>query len=324
MNRKGFEFSFGWLFAIIAGATILFIAVYATTRFLSTEQSVTNTESAQSIGSLLSPLETSLESSRVNVIGSSVNTRIYSDCAITDSSDSGETFGVQKLSVSTQSGIGQKWPEPGIASRNYNKYIFSHSIEEGKNFYVITQPFSYPYKTADTMMIFSDEERYCFVNTPDRILNILNSTDIPTLKFVSAKGDCIAGSRKVCFVGSGCDVDVFLSSKSVKNNGTLVYYGNPSIELNGDDILLLGAIFSSPSTYECQVQRLAKRIASLASLYEEKSALLVSTSCSANIIDIHSLALAALAVEKSADIKQLAQVVQEVEDENEPLTCKLY
>jgi len=324
MNNKGFEFSFGWLFAIIVGAAVLFLAIYASTKFISTEQTITNTEAGQSVGAILSPFETSLESSTVNVVSTGVPTRIYFNCSNANTGgQTGKTFGKQLIQVSVSSGLGVKWPEPGIANVFYNKYVFAQNMtEDSKKFYVLSVPFNYPYKVADLQIVFSDKQNYCFINAPQDVKNTLNSTYIPTVQLVSSSSECRSGSKRVCFVSSGCDIDVTLNSNSVKKNGQTLYYESPELEGNA---LMYGAIFADTKTYECQVQRLGKRISILGQVYQDKNSLISGAGCGSNLItELAALQSGAETITSSIDLRPLGSKAKEVRDKNEVQTCKLF
>jgi hypothetical protein len=60
MNKQGIEMGFSWIFAIIVGVVILFLAIYTTTRIIGTSRYELDTETAKKISILIDPLETSL------------------------------------------------------------------------------------------------------------------------------------------------------------------------------------------------------------------------------------------------------------------------
>ena len=68
-SKKAFlQISFAWLFAIIVGMVILFLAIYASTKIIKTEQIALDVETAKEIGVLLNPLETGFETGKTNSI----------------------------------------------------------------------------------------------------------------------------------------------------------------------------------------------------------------------------------------------------------------
>ena len=79
--RRGYlQVSFAWLFAIIAGIFILFLAIYMAVRVVETGTYQIDSKTAKNLGILLNPLETSIESAEKNKIILPVETRIYNEC----------------------------------------------------------------------------------------------------------------------------------------------------------------------------------------------------------------------------------------------------
>ena len=46
LGKRGFEFSFAWIFAVVVGAFILVLAIYAATQIIATEKYNLNTQTA--------------------------------------------------------------------------------------------------------------------------------------------------------------------------------------------------------------------------------------------------------------------------------------
>src|SRR3989338_153867 len=146
MFKKGYEFSFAWIFAILTGATIIFLAIYFATQISSLKRVEQQTEVGKEIGILLNPVETNLEQAKFVMITLRTETKIYNKC------NSGiGNFGSQELSAKIKSGLGEEWTnDPGVASSFYNKYLFSNDEIYGKKiFYVLAKPFKFPFKPAD-------------------------------------------------------------------------------------------------------------------------------------------------------------------------------
>lgn len=316
-NKRGFDFSFGWIFAIIVGGIIIFLAIYATTRFVDLERTQIDTEAGKEIGIILSPIETSLEDSRGTILEMPRESRIFNDC------DSYGNFGSQQISVSTKSGIGEEWQRPGFKSTFYNKYLFSSQTMEGKRFVVFVKSFEMPFKVADVMTLFPEDKMYCFINPSREVeedLSDLNET-FPGLNvnFVDNIEDCDTLSEKVCFeaVDRDCDTIVNTQAKSVKKYGQTMYY---------TDSLIYGAVFSDPGVYECQVKRLMKRISELSLLYYDKTNFLTPRGCSSNMgDDLITYSSESADVNSSAELKQLEVLSKYIGDKNERISeCKLF
>lgn len=314
INKKGFEFSFGWIFAIFVGAAIIFLAIYAATSITKQGRNVQDTLAGQQLGIILSPVETSLQSiNKAPDITFPVVTRVYNTC------DSTGNFGVQKISIATQSGVGAQWQNPGVPSTFYNKYIFSASTLEGKTATAFDKPFNFPFKVADLIYLLSNNEKYCFIDSPNDIQDELSGLSIANINFTSDVKDCAKNSIEVCFVSSGCDIDVNLNSQSVKKYKQVLYY-------TGDDnALLYAAIFSDPAIYECQMKRLMKRTSQLAILYEGKSEALSPRGCSTNMeSDLAVFANQTLSLNSSIQLRELSIHVDNLGRSNSALSCKLF
>ena len=63
-GKKGFEFSFSWIFAIIVGAMIISLAVFAAVRAVNVGKTATETSLAKQFTVILEPFETKLASSK--------------------------------------------------------------------------------------------------------------------------------------------------------------------------------------------------------------------------------------------------------------------
>jgi len=313
-NKKGFEFSFGWIFAIIVGAVIIFLAIYGVTNFIKQQRGTSDTFAGKEIGIILSPVETSLESGKTNMISFPAETRVYNDCKTTGN------FGSQGIRVAMKSGVGKEWQEPGLPSIFYNKYIFSTSTVEGKKAMVLAKPFSMPYKVADIILLWSAEEDYCFVNPPKEIEDEIEDLSIERINVTSSKGNCKKNSKKVCFGSTGCDVDVDLISQRVKKYGQIIYYADDK-----ENALLYGAIFSDPGIYECQVKRLMKRASELALLYRAKSESLSPRGCSSNLeSDLITYSNQTSVFNSSIALNDIQYSADELGRRNNALSCKLF
>lgn len=280
-NKKGaLEFSFSWIFAIFAGIIILFFAIFAVIKLTKIFQFESTTTNAASIETFLNPLESGFESATKSLITTQIETKIYCRCSI---GNSDAYFGKQTFQTSEK--INNKWSDTGLEVTSQNRYVFSDEYVEGKNFYVYSKPFEFPFKIADLLYLTSNSTNYCFIRAPERIEEEMKKDlGSPNLFFEELSGDCPEESVIVCFnTGSGCDIFVKENEKSVKKNGELVYYEG--------DSLMYAAIFSNKETYECQLARLMKRGEQLSSIYKDKATFLTKkVGCESEIIsDLISL-----------------------------------
>ncbi|MCK4553176.1 hypothetical protein KAT80_03150 [Candidatus Pacearchaeota archaeon] len=301
MKRGYLQISFTWLFAIIAGAFILFIAIFMTLKLIGTEQVAQDLKSGKEIGVLLNPVEIGFESAKSTSITMPVETRITARC------ENDNKFGEQIINLSQKS-FG-KWTETNTEVRFPNKYIFSEN-PEGKTFYIFAKPFALGFKVADLIYMTSSEKEYCFKNAPDKIKNeieFLNQKNLVT-------ENCQADSIKICFSGS-CDIEVNYHAKYVRKAESKMYFS--------DDALMYAAIFSDSKNYECQVKRLMQRVANLALLYKDKADFISIRGCNSNL-NLLGLENAAKSLSSSANLNLVSSIAEEIDDQNKFAECRLW
>ena len=302
--------NFAWIFGILVGATILGIALYATTGLIETEGKITETEIAKQLGILLNPLETGLEEASYAVINLPIETQIINRCRTHGN------FGKQIIVTNERRGVGGLGEE-GEEISFFNKYIFSQEIEEGEKLYLIMKPLEMPYKIAD--MVFASAGDYCFVNSPSKIMEEIDGLNPKHIFQEENLEDCTFGSRSVCFGNvAGCDIEVNTGGNYVTKNGETVYY---------EGSLIYGAIFADSDIYECQVERLMKRNAELAYLYAEKSNFLSGKGCSSNL-GAELLNFASLLQfgeeDNSLKLLEISNIAENLEERNDLLECELF
>jgi len=317
-NKRGFEFSFGWIFSVVVGAVIIALAIYAATKLGNQESTIATSSSAKQFSILTSSFETGLEEDKPDSISFPSESIIFNECSLAGN------FGKQKISVADSSS-----PDKiGIAASISSKYYFSENEVKGKRMLVWSKPIMLPFKTADVMYIWSEDDRYCFIDTPkliednlDRLRRnnpLINQTIIFATSF--DKDNLCKKAVDVCFGGStNCNINVM--EDRVRKNGKEVYYG----VTNEDYTLLYAAIFSEPDIYECQLKRLMERTTSLALLYESKSEMLGSQGCGSSLQS--SLTQYAILTSEYNDSKDISSVLisaKELGVENEELSCPLF
>ena len=284
MNKRGYEFGFAWIFMILIGSAIIIIAIYATTQIVGTERTKIDTFRAKEIGTLLTPVETSLAQSKLAAIIVPQETRLFPNCTTNGN------FGEQILSALVKSNIGDEWqPFPGVESTFHNKYIFSQQeIRAEKNFFVFTKPFKFPFKIADVTMIWPDTEKYCFVfdstdGKKGEIKRELEDISPENVESVASISDCSENAKTICFSGN-CNISISLTTGRITyQNGNSVNYIE-SLDNNDKFALLFAGIFSDEEIYNCHLERLAKRAGTLSDLYRLKSNYLTPKGCSSSPI----------------------------------------
>ncbi|MEK6823589.1 MAG: hypothetical protein AABY06_01010 [Nanoarchaeota archaeon] len=311
LNKKGdLNISFGWLFAIIVGATILVLAIYGATKIIKTGQQEGQAVGAKELGVLLNPLETGFKSAISTPLQLRVETRIFNTC-----SDFGN-FGKQGIQTSEFSF--NKWTLPGVESSFENKYIFSKSPTEGKKFYIFSKPFEFPFKVSDLIYLTSENEKYCFdfSNAPQETEDI--EEEILQLNQANLVANCTKAdsqTTKVCFKsGTGCDINVNYNTKYVQKKQDKIYFEG--------DALMYAAIFSDQKIYECQVERLMKRTKQLAEIYKEKELIVSQKNCVSNLAGDLDLLISSL--ENANDYKiinSVSDLVEDIKNKNKYSSC---
>jgi len=308
MKKQGFEFSFAWLFAILAGIFILFLAIYAASRFIKTGQYQVSTVTAKQLSIIFEPMETGLASGKSSVANLREETRIYNKCSPIG------TFGKHRISLATK-GFGKKWKEPGGEISVPNKYLFSEDVVEGKKIYFSSMPFEMPWKVSE--IIFLTSEKYCFVNAPDEIES--NVKIMSNIKFENCSNEI-----KVCFSSTGdCDINVIDSCFDCDNEYEYGYVEKQGERMFYTGNLLYGAIFASPEIYECNVKRLVKRLREQALLYKDEADFLSSRCKSLPASSLLQLANVAK-ISEVEDLLLIRTVAEEVDEQNSASECSLW
>ncbi len=269
---KRAQFNFVWIFALVIGGAILFLAVYGALKTGDNQRYETDTKIAKSLSFLIDPLQAGFSEGSFGTINFKEETRINNFCF-------DEDLGSNKISVSTRSNIGEEWNIPGIETRIHNKYIFSSERDSGKTYYVFSKPFDFPYKISD--LIFITSKKYCFINAPDEILG-----EISIVQNIFSEDCSDEDLINVCFdSGSDCDITVVGSCSSSECDSL---YDSGLVSKTGSQLkyvgsLLYAAIYSSEDIYECNVNRLLHRTGKIAENFVLKADLMNSRNCNTNL-----------------------------------------
>ena len=308
-NKKGFEMSFTWMFAIIVGAFILFLAIYGVSKFIGNEQTLQDAKTGKDIGVLLNPLETGFESFKATTMDFPVETRIYNKCSLNG------FFGRQLLQVS-QKNFGE-WTKTDIDVGFSNKYIYSEVPLEGKKMVLFSKPFEFPFKVADLIYMVPANKYYCFANAPEEIADEIESLNQKNIR--SENCSLMENPVKVCFSSlSDCDVLVDYDAGGVRKGGEVMRFAG--------DALMYAAIFSQSQEYECQLKRLMKRISSLCDLYKNKAIFVETAGCNSGLDgDLTSFKNMASNLDSSSDLLSLSLFSEDIHQKNaNNWNCKLW
>jgi hypothetical protein len=322
LSSKGLQMSFAWLFAIIVGAFILFLAIVFVRNLIGIGTFEVGTETAKSLDVILNPLETSVDETRLTTIRLPSLTRIYNMC------DSGGDFGMQYLQV-TQQTFG-KWPEPGARIGIKNKYIFSASPAEGRKFYVFSRTFEFPFKVASVFLVIPAEKGFCFINAPEIIEDELTGLQQGQEPIFFFKG-CPENSEKVCFGTKSRDCEASVQGMCLDPLSCDSEYDRGEVR-NGDNILvyasrsmLYGAIVADAELYECQSLRLLKRAGHISGVYIDEAKFLSARGCNVNIEqELIQLENAGLNAKSSDDFRILQSLVEQLDKKNKDALCELW
>jgi hypothetical protein len=309
-NRKGaLEISFGWLFAIIAGAVILFLAIFLSSKIIGSSDEVVSAEVGKEITILLNPLETSFETAQTTSITIPLETRINNIC------ENSTPFGRQSLQLDQKRF--NKWTETDIKISSYNKYIFSKNETEGKTFYLFSKPFDFPFKIANLIYLTSSNDIYCFADAPLDIKQDLSNLNQKNIKIEN----CSSGDIMICFGSQKCDVNVNRAYGYVLKENSELYF----TDIGDSNALLYAAIFSDKEVYECQVQRLMLRLKELALIYYDKELITRNKNCDENLgATLMELSTVASGMKNSKELGLIKIYAEDVLEKNNARKCLLW
>lgn len=330
-SKKTQAMPFNWIFAIVVGVVIIFLAIFSASRYINLQRYHIDTEIAAQLSVLLNPLETTVASATATKLEIPRETRLQFSCKYTG-------IGREDLRVATRSGVGEEWQEYGSGVSMHNKYIFARSLEEGKKLYLFSKTFSMPFKIAD--LIYLTTTDFCFVKPPETIASELHDLEMENVQVVVNKRDCKKDVelKTVCFGSSSCDLNVFgqcygyqcdelgeysygvVENREQGSEGDveLLYYVTPE--------LLYAAIFSSPDLYRCNLNRLMYRVNMVSRLYIEKINLLKTRGCGTGELSekLGELALQASYLTRSDNPIQIKEVAEQADNLNSGLICKVF
>jgi len=311
-DKKAIALSFNWIFALVVGGVVLFLAIYGAGKFIETGERTISTETAASIVSLFDP-ETGLASGIANKeFKFKKQSKIFFDC---DESFNAP-FGRQRIYFSEQS-FGKEYGEISEKVPFYNRHVFADKEVEGKSFYIFSKPFFMGFKVTDIIII--DSKNYCFYNAPEDFKDELDEEglDIKQLVFLNSSSEKCEGVS-VCFnTNKNCEIKVSESGTYVEKNGVKTYYV---------ENLIYGAIFSSPEIYECNLKRIKNRFDELVKIYVDKISIIERQNCYSKIRG-KLLEAEAIEIENSRDfVQRIYPIVEDYDSINQLAKdgCELY
>jgi hypothetical protein len=303
---------FNWLFAIMAGGFILFLAIFAATKMVSFGSVTANTLNAKNFVNILETWEAGLAAGvKPPELKFKTDTRLYFTC----SADTDAPFGKQALSTSDQV-FKDRYSEEGYDVTIKSKYIFTENMLEGITFFPFSVGYFMPFKIAD-LIVFSDRN-YCFHDAPDQFKIDLEQLQLNNIQFPNKTTVC--EGVQVCFSSAkACDVVVSTAGRYVlKEEQRMFYDGN----------LIYAAIFSSPEIYKCNVRRLVSKFNQLGYIYIDKIKIIERKNCKSNVEDklYQMTAIAGNFSYSEAAFRNLIKLSEEIDAINNDADpgCKLY
>lgn len=318
---KKAQMEFAWIFAVIVGAMILFLAFYFVGTKLLSQHYEQATVEAHSLDILLNPFSSFGEIKVISqdVIALPQHSALSINCDKID-------LGYNEIII-TQKGTAS------IPRIVYDKYIYAEQNLEAKKFQVLSAPLEMPWRVADVIILWPFDKKYCFVSAPQFINETLgNSTDtglnISSIIFTQNKNLCPQNTTIVCFPGSGCDISVTIhESNNLGRRGSTTKRGQSPVYFAGD-ALLYASIFSSKDLYYCNFQRLMARLALQTDIYREKANALASKGCSATFnlgtLRQHAESISKASTISESNIAAIWQNAKLIKQQNDAADCKLY
>jgi len=310
MKKAIFGMSFNWMFAIIVGGFILFLAIYGASKFIKTSETTLYTETAARMASLLDPMETGLASGKATEISFQKESRFYFTC----DAKSFPPFGRQTLSFSEKT-FGEEFGKRSDRVNIKDKYIFTDDVIQGKKLFIFSKPFFLTFKVADLTIIFSND--YCFYDTPEEIEEDLGGLNIDSIHFVNKTSKTECKGIKVCFNSNkeNCNIKVSYNNNYLIKKGEKIYY---------TEDLIYAAIFSSPEVYKCNLKRLKNKFNQLSEVYLKKIEIIKRKGCSSNIgPKLESMIYPLVASTELLLLQSQAEEINIIND-GEESDCRLY
>jgi hypothetical protein len=321
MRKKAVvSMSFNWMFALIAGGIILFLAFFVAGRLLETGETTASTITAKQFLNTFDPLETGIASGKADQVVFPKPVRIYFEtCSHTINSG----FGRQTIMISEQS-LGNKWGENSTPVATNDKYVFAEKTVEGKQISLFTRPFKMPFKISDLLVISSKD--YCFFQAPIKVKRDLEGLrlDFYNVHFTDNIANCTGtlvcfdNPRRECKNGIRVfGVNNYETGTVVKNNKNMYFYNN----------LLYAAIFSDVEIYECNLKRLINRLIEQSHIYLDKIIVMQRTECRSTLnTELLTMISSAKTYTGSEDFNNLVLISKEIDKKNSRTrsACQLY
>jgi hypothetical protein len=152
---------------------------------------------------------------------------------------------------------------------------------QAKTFEVFSMPLNLPFRIDD--LIFIMDKDYCFVNAPAEVKGEIGMVNLSKLQFTNSQNDCKAGSIKVCFETSGCDIRVVGDCITTDCNKFDYGYIVKKSKLDyATTPMMYAAIFADQKMYDCEMEMIKERLDGLIDIYKQKAIILAGQGCTTN------------------------------------------
>ena len=174
-------------------------------------------------------------------------------------------------------------------------------------------------------MIYIVSENYCFIDASEEMKEQFEGISIKELKFADFQTECSDNDIEVCFDGSDCDISV--SGEKCEGFFCDNAYEYGIVEKEGKEIrfvtdaLMYAAIFSGHELYECNFNRIMKRLGLLIDLYKEKISITEPKCDSESLVQELNTFKGYLSL---GSTEQLSISSIELDEENSDLECPIF
>lgn len=312
LNKKA-VIEFSWIFAVIVGAIILFLAFYFVGTNLLSKQYEQATVEAYSLDIILNPFSQfgELKTIEAKPIALPQKSVVEFSCYA-----QAQSLGTNEITIASKK-------ERGIPRVVYDKYIFAESTVETRKFQALSIPFEMPWRVAEIIILWPYDKKYCFISAPQFIKDTLGNETSTGLNISSIYFDsCPEGSTRVCFQGgSNCDIQINGAQQhkgSTNKQGSVIYFAS--------DALMYASIFSDKEIYNCNLKRLASRLYLETTIYEEKAKALARKGCTVSF-NINALKQTSLELSNSVSeskLNQLWNAAQQIKQQNDIASCSIF
>lgn len=271
MIKRG-EIDFSVLLAIIIGAAILVFAIYGAVKIGGERDYQSNTEAAKELQNLMNPLQAGFADALKNEVRFNSVIDFRSRC------DNFTGLGTSAISLRTHVSKGEP-KEYGVPVKS-SHYIFSPEEFSTQTIYTFSSSFRLPYDIADYILLIPEGNKYCFEDAPGELKSFLEPLNYSMFYFEDCSDNIVDYFQIVEGSGPGIKIVgecVGLTCESAYDYGYVEKMSGERVYYSWE--LLLPAILSDSSIYNCVLDRLFERAEILTEVYSSKASLMNGRGC---------------------------------------------